>query len=116
MMKPLQKLMNILDNSSSEILCMPMVLGYAAQTEGLKLKTYLNSGQCLAECQINAREKFGYDAVFVYADNCLEAEAIGSQVYFPENAYPYIMSPLLKEFGKLNKLPVPDPYKDGRMP
>lgn len=62
------------------------------------------------------KKKLGYDAVFVYGDNCVEAEAVGCKLHFPEKAYPYIKQYVVDDYKKFNHLPLPDPQKDGRMP
>ncbi len=116
-MSRLQRLMALLEgNAFRDILCMPLVFGSAAFLTDVKLKQYLQNGEILAQCQLNAQQVFDYDAVFVYGDNCIEAEALGTNVFFPENAYPYITNYLLENSSQLSDLPVVDPYRDGRMP
>lgn len=103
-------------NSYDRFPCIPLVFGYAANVGGLKLRKYLQNGEYLALCQMNSQRKFGYDAVFVYGDNCIEAEAVGCKLHFPENAYPYITKYVAKDFRKFEKLKLPNPKEDGRMP
>jgi len=97
-------------------LCIPLVFGGAAFLTKVKLKEYLQNGEILAQCQLNSQQKFDYDAVFVYGDNCIEAEALGSKIYFPENAYPYIEKYRLEDPKQLKELPDFNPLTDGRMP
>ena len=54
------------------------------------LKDYLNSAELLATCQIEAWKRFGYDGVTVFADNSLEAEALGAKISYRDDAYPQI--------------------------
>lgn len=99
-----------------EALCIPLVFGGAAFLTDVKLKRYLQNGEILAQCQLDSQQKFDYDAVFVYGDNCIEAEALGSRVYFPENAYPYIEKYRLEDPRQLKDLPDFNPSTDGRIP
>jgi len=99
-----------------DTLCMPLVFGGAAFLTHVKLKEYLQNGEILAQCQLNSQQKFNYDAVFVYGDNCIEAEALGSRICFPENAYPYIEKYRLEDPKQLSELPDFNPLTDGRMP
>ncbi|WP_242825421.1 uroporphyrinogen decarboxylase family protein [Desulfitobacterium dichloroeliminans] len=103
-------------NSFQDTLCMPLVFGGAAFLTDVKLRQYLQNGEVLGQCQLNSQQRFDYDAVFVYGDNCVEAEALGAKVYFPENAYPYLKEYILEDPGQLRELPVIDPRQDGRMP
>ena len=78
-------------------LVLPIVLGLAAKLTNTPLHDYLRNAEILARCQLAAAREFGYDAVFVYADNAVDAETLGAQVQWPTNAYPRILKPLLTE-------------------
>ncbi len=58
----------------------------------------------------------GHDAVFAMADLCVEAEAIGCEITYPENNYPHIKKIVLHDFSELDSLNPPDPTSAGRMP
>lgn len=61
--------------------------------------------------------KFGNETPLMYGDPYnIEIEAMGGQVIFPEDSVPHLGEPLLKEAGRLDRLAVPDPERDGRMP
>ncbi|MCP4622180.1 MAG: uroporphyrinogen decarboxylase [bacterium] len=92
------------------------IYGLASRLNHISLKDYLNSGELLAFCQLESWKRFGYDAVTVFADNSLEAEALGSKVFYPDNAYPQIDEYCLNDIGEWKNLSIPDPEEDGRMP
>ncbi|RLC04738.1 MAG: uroporphyrinogen decarboxylase [Deltaproteobacteria bacterium] len=92
------------------------IFGYASRINHVPLKDYLNSGELLAVCQLEARKRFGYDGVTAFADNSLEAEAIGSKISYRDDAYPHIDEYCLTNIHDWKYLSIPDPEKDGRMP
>src|SRR5690606_15392346 len=111
----LQRLIDLIEGNSYDVFpCIPLVFGYSSRIKGLNLKNYLQNGEYLAQCQLCSQKKFGYDAVFVYGDNCVEVEAVGCRLHFPENAYPYIKKYAVEDRQKITYLPLPNPQKDGR--
>ena len=60
---------------SDRVPVIAQVFGHAAVMSGVSLKAYLRDGELLAQCQIKALEKYGYDAVFAVMDVNVETEA-----------------------------------------
>lgn len=94
----------------------PEVFGFTARYKGVKIKDYVRDGEVLARCQIDGWRDFGYDGVFAFADLSVEAEALGCELAYPEDSYPYIVSPILEDLREIDTLSLPDPARDGRMP
>jgi len=92
------------------------IYGFASRLYNITLKDYLNSGELLAFCQLEAWKQFGYDAVVAFADNSLEAEALGSKISYRDDVYPQIDEYCLRNIHDWEYLSIPDPEKDGRMP
>lgn len=92
------------------------ILGHAAIRNHVPLIDYRTDGRILAECQMAALHAYGYDAVFGIADFKIEAEALGTVLDQPHDAYANTVSPALAGPEELSKLRVPDPSKAGRMP
>jgi len=92
------------------------IYGFASRINHIPLKDYLNSGELLAICQLEAWKRFGYDGVTVFADNSLEAEALGAKISYRDNAYPQIDEYCLSNIRDWRYLSIPDPEEDGRMP
>ena len=92
------------------------IYGFASRLNNISLKDYLNSGELLAFCQLEAWKRFGYDAVTVFADNSLETEALGSKLSYKYDAYPQIDEYCLNNIHDWKYLAIPDPEEDGRMP
>ncbi len=92
------------------------IFGFASRINHIPLKDYLNSGELLAFCQLEAWKRFGYDGVTAFADNSLEAEALGSKISYENDGYPHIYEYCLNNIHDWKYLSIPDPEKDGRMP
>jgi len=92
------------------------IYGFASQLNQIPLKEYLNSAELMAGCQLAAWKRFGYDGIAVFADNSLEAEALGSELSYRDDAYPQIEKPCLDDARDWESLELPDPEKAGRMP
>ena len=92
------------------------IYGFASRLKQIPLKDYLNSGELLALCQLEAWKRFGYDGVPVFADNSLESEALGSKLAYKDNTYPHIDEYCLNNIHDWKYLAIPDPEEDGRMP
>ena len=92
------------------------VFGGAAALAGAPLDRYVRDGELLAQCQLNAWRRFGYDAVFSVMDVNVEAEAAGAVLTFRPNQYPVIATHPLSAQGDWGALVTPDPQRAGRMP
>ncbi len=92
------------------------IFGHAAVLAGMPLGEYLCDGKKNAECQINALERYGHDAVFALMDVNVETEAVGSRLKYSENEYFSIDSYAVSDKIDIDKLEVPNPEKAGRMP
>jgi uroporphyrinogen decarboxylase len=91
------------------------VFGHAAALAGVALDDYVRDGETLARCQLNALNRYGYDAVFSVMDVNVETEAVGSALRYPGNQYPVVERYALSRDGDWN-LSLPDPQHAGRMP
>ena len=92
------------------------VFAHAATLAGVPVDEYVRDGELLARCQLNALERYGYDAVFSVMDVSVETEAIGSILRYPENHYPVVDRYALSGDFDSEALHVPDPREAGRMP
>ena len=72
---------------SDRVPVIAQVFGQAAVMSGVSLEAYVQDGELLAQCQIKALEKYGYDAVFAVMDVNVETEALGSMLRYRKNQY-----------------------------
>jgi len=116
-MKSLDRIKSTIDfESTDRVPVISHIYGFASRLNNVSLKDYLNSGELLAVCQLESWKRFGYDALAVFADNSLEAEALGSKISFADDAYPHIDEYCLNNIHEWKHLSIPDPETDGRMP
>lgn len=92
------------------------VFGHAATVCGVQVGDYVRDGALLARCQLEALQRYGYDAVFALMDVSVETEAAGSLLHCPANGYPSVERYALSAESDFTDLVIPDPYKAGRMP
>ncbi len=91
------------------------VFGHAGSLAGVAVDEYVRDGEMLARCQLNALERYGYDAVFSVMGVGVETEAVGSVLRYPANQYPVIEQYALSPDGDWSSLSLPDPQRTGRM-
>ncbi|MDR3555770.1 MAG: uroporphyrinogen decarboxylase family protein [Syntrophobacteraceae bacterium] len=92
------------------------VFGHAALLVDVPLGRYVQDGEMLARCQLEALERYGYDAVFALMDVNVETEAMGSVLDYRTNSYPTVKSYAFESQRSTGDLVSPDPERDGRMP
>lgn len=94
----------------------PEVIAVTATAAGAPVRDYVRSGAVIAECQAALQRRIDSDVVFAVADLCVEAEALGCPVEFPDDNYPSVTAPVLAPPYRMDRLAIPDPRRDGRMP
>lgn len=94
----------------------PIAGSATAQFGKTTLSRYLQDVDRLVGAQYAFYERYRPDVVVVLADLLLEAEAMGAELRFPENAMCEVVADPLKDKANIKKLGVPDPQSDGRMP
>jgi len=89
---------------------------YCCRLTRYSVKEILTDARKSTEAHLAFHERFKPDSLIVYNDIYLEAEAIGSELEFPENGISHPKRALLEDKARLARLSIPDPHKDGRMP
>jgi len=94
----------------------PYLGNHGARVAGIRIGDYCQSGRVMAEAQFQAWQIYGQDAVVAQSDNYYIAEGFGVEVDHYEDATPTLKTPVVRELGDIDRLRVPNPQKDGRMP
>jgi len=90
---------------------------YASGTPlGYSLREYCNDVNKMVKGQLHFQKKFGCDFVLSFVDVWVFAEAAGAKLDFPENNTPNPVESPVKNLEDVEKLEVPDPRRDGRLP
>ncbi len=103
--------------------CNPNIANGVARIYGCKISEFNTSGKAIAESQIAAYRKFGYDGVRVFTDLFPWAEAMGAKVILPEDNTADLLEPAINDVKdmkemerRIDALPIVNPYTDGRLP
>ncbi len=94
-----------------------LILGpFRARLLGCSVGEYFRDPAKLAESTLAGYELFRQDSVDVGWDIMMEAESLGAELEFPEDAVPRVRKHILLEKSGLSSLRLPDPEKSGRIP
>ncbi|BCS54149.1 uroporphyrinogen decarboxylase family protein [Geobacter sp. SVR] len=96
--------------------CVPIVGNTAARVIGAKVSQFRGNGLLIAEAQIAAYRRFGYDVIRVFTDLYTLAEAMGARVHYPENETAYLEAPAIASLDEIARLKPVNPATDGNLP
>ena len=96
--------------------CNPNLANGVARVYGCKISEFNTNPKVLAEAQVAAWRKFGYDSIRIFTDLFPWAEAMGAKVITPEDNTVDLEVPAIQNESEVSKLVPADPYKDGRLP
>jgi uroporphyrinogen decarboxylase len=89
---------------------------YCSRVSPYSVREILKDPRKSAEAHVAFYRRFTPDSLIVYNDIYLEAEAVGCELAFPEDAISHPKGLKLEDKKDLARLRVPDPRKDGRIP
>jgi uroporphyrinogen decarboxylase len=84
----------------------------------LKFSEISKSAEKMAKALIAGQREIGFDGIYAGWESSfnLVAEAMGCRMRIPEDGVPSIDDHLVKQPSDLDKVKIPDPRKDGRLP
>ena len=95
----------------------PIVASFAGTLDGQSIEEYCTNPTRAITAMMNYYERYQPDVVLAYNDLAKEAEAFGCRVKYSDYVVPSIDAHVLHEDkSALARLPMPDPYKTGRLP
>lgn len=94
----------------------PMVTYASGTSLGYSVWEYCHDVNKMVKGQLHLRERFGHDFVISFVDVWVFAEAVGVRLDFPENSTPKPVESPVKSLEDVERLEVPDPSRDGRLP
>ncbi|MFO7636393.1 MAG: uroporphyrinogen decarboxylase family protein [Clostridia bacterium] len=102
----------------SRIPFVPTIFEHSAKIISATPSMIAQDEDLLVKSQLACYELYGHDLISVGVDIYnLEYEAMGARVFFPDNEeLPFTVDVLVQKPEDLEKLCIPDPEKDGRMP
>lgn len=105
----------VIDEKPDRCNVMPLITSHAAKIKDMKLKDYYTNGENMARAQIAALETYGHDAISIFSEVGIIAEAMGSEFEYPENDLPVLRIPALAK-KKIGEIDILRPEKGGRLP
>jgi len=103
-------------NQAGKPVVIPQILAHSAVLSNVPIKEYLTSGKTLAKCQLNALKQYDHDGLFAFFDLGLEAEALGTKLFYPDRDYPNIKRYVIQDASDITLLTLPKINDAGRTP
>lgn len=98
------------------LVTVPVVCNNSAKVAGFKISEYNRDGKKIAQAQIAAFRLFRQDVVRVFTNLFVQAEAMGTKLYYPEDDTAHVEDPIVKKPEIADQLEPLDPKKDGNIP
>ncbi len=105
----------VIDEKPDRCNVIPLITSHAAKVAGIELKRYYTNGEAMARAQITAIEEYGHDAISIFSEVGIVAEAMGSEFIYPVDDLPLLKTPALTK-RHIEELKIPQSRKDGRLP
>lgn len=96
--------------------CVPIVGNTAARVVGAKVSDFRGNGRLIADAQVAAYQRFGYDVIRIFTDLYTQAEAMGARVHYPGDETAYLAAPAIESVEQIATLEPANPHKDGNLP
>ncbi|MDD5348982.1 MAG: uroporphyrinogen decarboxylase family protein [Chthoniobacteraceae bacterium] len=96
--------------------CVPIVGNTAARVVGAKVSAFRGNGKQIADAQVAAYRRFGYDVIRIFTDLYTVAEAMGARVHYPDDETAYLECPAISSVEEIDALRPADPHRDGNLP
>jgi len=95
----------------------PIAGSFAGCLDGLSIEEYCTNPKKAAKAMLDYYERYEPDIMIAFNDLAKEAEALGCRVKYSDYVVPSIDRHVLQDDkGRLARLEIPDPRKDGRLP
>jgi len=96
----------------------PIITYTTAQLIGIQFSEALHSAEKMAKALIAGYKSGGYDGIYVGWESSfnLVAEAMGCKLQIQPHTVAFVKDRVIKEPNDLDKIKVPDPERDGRLP
>jgi uroporphyrinogen decarboxylase len=96
--------------------CVPIVGNTAARVVGARVSGFRGNGRLIADAQVAAYRRFGYDVIRIFTDLYTQAEAMGARVHYPDDETAYLAAPAIQSVDEIASLTPTNPHKDGNLP
>lgn len=115
-MEPMERVKGAIGSAANlEVPVIPLASMWTGRFSGIPVADLITSGENIFKAQVKAYEAVGYDALFGYSDALYVPEALGCQLRILKSGL-HTIPISLKTVEDIDRLPVPDPHKHGRIP
>lgn len=94
----------------------PLVLNHCSRVTGVTVSQFNSNAEVMGKAQVAAWKRYGYDIPLMFTTTSTVAEAMGTELFFPEDDAPWVEHPIVEDSANIGKVKVADPWKDGRLP
>ena len=96
--------------------CVLLLGETACHLVGASVAQYRHSAEIMAEVEVATYKLLGHDGAGVGPGYSGLAEAMGTELEYPENRIPFLKEPAIKEWSDLDRIEPIDARHDGKMP
>ncbi len=96
--------------------CVPLILNHAARILGVPVRDYATDGTTMGRAHVAAFRRYGHDLVTIFTDTAIMAEALGTELYFPEDDVARLAAPAVASPEAADDLGPADAASAGRLP
>ncbi|HUT73414.1 MAG TPA: uroporphyrinogen decarboxylase family protein [Armatimonadota bacterium] len=97
-MSPKERLNGFLTGGHLDrFLCVPLVLNHAARMSGVKIGAHNRDGRIMGECHVEAYRHYGQDLITIFSDTAVLAEALGTELRYPDDDVPRVERPAVTD-------------------
>ena len=98
----------LIDEIPDRVVVYPLISAHAAAVAGIGLLEYVTDGKAMARAQIAALRLYKHDAVSIFSDVGVIAEALGSKLYFSNADVPVLQQPVVDDTQSWQDLTIPN--------
>lgn len=98
----------LIDEVPDRVVVYPLVTAHAATIAGISVRRTVTEGKSMAIAQLAAQRYYKHDALSVFSDVGLIAEALGSKLYYREDDVPVLQQPVLEHVEQGQDLSLPE--------
>ena len=83
---------------------------------GYKTWDYYSNSDVIADTEVALFKRFYHDSISVSTTLRGMAEAMGTEIWYPEDGISQLKEPVVKKVEDIEKLKIINPLKDGKLP
>ena len=95
--------------------CVPFMGEFKCRLTGISIWDFWHVPEKMAEAEILAFNRYGYDRIVIGPNTRGITEALGGSFIYPENGLPYAGSPFLESYERLREMEPAEAGKDPRI-